>query len=146
MIVPRNRLLLWVAVVVLPFALLAALEPAATMLSLLAMVALAALALVDAVGARGRLAGISIQLPEIARMSKDRPAKLEVRIQNEGQLAKTVRLGLPLPPEIESAQEDAQVTLPRESQWSRFDWPCVGRRRGNYRLDSVYLEATSPFG
>jgi uncharacterized protein (DUF58 family) len=146
MIVPRNRLLLWFAIVVLPFSLLGAVEPAATGISLAAISALIALALADAAGSRASLAGISLELPTVARMSKDREAKLEVRIRNERQRAKNLRLALALPREIESSQEDAWVALPRDSEWSRLAWPCVPRRRGNYELATAYLEADSPLG
>ncbi len=146
MIVPRNRLLLWFAVVVLPFALLGAVEPTAGAISLVAIGGLVALALADAAGTRASLAGISLQLPAVARMSKDREAKLEVRIRNEHRRPKNLHLALALPSEIESPQEDAWVALPQDSEWSRFTWPCLPRRRGNYQLDSAYLEADSPLG
>lgn len=146
MIIPRNRLLLWFAVVVLPFALLGAVEPAAGVISLVAIGGLVALALADAAGTRASLAGISLQLPAVARMSKDREAKLEVRIRNERRRPKNLHLALTLPLEIESPQEDAWVALPQDSEWSRFTWPCVPRRRGNYQLESACLEADSPLG
>jgi len=146
MIVPRNRLLLWFAFVVLPFALLGAVEPAAGVISLMAIGGLVALALADAAGTRVSLAGISLQLPAVARMSKDREARLEVRIRNERRRPKILHLALALPGEIESPQEDAWVALPQDSEWSRFTWPCLPRRRGNYRLESAYLEADSPLG
>jgi uncharacterized protein (DUF58 family) len=146
MIVPRNRLLLWFAVVVLPFALLGAVEPASAGVSLAAIGGLFALALADAAGSRATLAGISLQLPAVARMSKDREAKLEVRVRNGRQRAKNLRLALALPREIESPQEDAWVALPRDSEWSRLAWPCLPRRRGSYQLEAAYLEADSPLG
>ena len=146
MIVPRNRLLLWFAVVVLPFALLGAVEPAAGVISLVAIGGLIVLALADAAGTRVSLAGISLQLPAVARMSKDREAKLEVRIRNERRRLKNLRLALALPREIESPQEDAWVALPQDSEWSRFAWPCLPRRRGTYQLELACLEADSPLG
>ncbi len=78
MIVPRTRLLFWVAVVVLPFALLAAVAPAT--ISLLLIGVFFIVAIVDAVGGEQSLNGIGIELPAIVRMSKDREAKLELRI------------------------------------------------------------------
>jgi len=146
MIVPRNRLLLWVAVVVLPFSLLGAVEPAAAAVSLAAIGGLLALALADAAGTRVSLAGISLQLPAVARMSKDRETKLEVRIRNERRRPKNLRLALALPRGIESSQEDAWVALPRDSEWSRLTWPCLPRQRGSYQLEAAYLEADSPLG
>src|SRR5260370_42597161 len=117
MILPRSRLLVWVAVIVLPFSLLGAVEPTASGLSLVILGGLAALALVDAVNARASLAGISVELPAVARMSKEREAKLELRIRNASQRPKTVRLGLALPREIHSPQEEALVALPAGSEW-----------------------------
>jgi uncharacterized protein (DUF58 family) len=146
MIVPRNRLLLWFALVVLPFALLGAVEPSAGGFSLAAIGGLVILALADAIGTRVSLAGISLQLPAVARMSKDREASLEVRVRNDRRRARTLRLALALPREVESPQEDAWVKLPRDTEWSRFTWPCLPRRRGNYQLETAYLEADSPLG
>src|SRR5262249_39840689 len=31
-------------------------------------------------------------------------------------------------------------------EWSRFQWPCTPRRRGNYRLERTHLEGASPLG
>src|SRR5215510_4349792 len=100
MIVPRSRLILWFALVVLPFTLLAAVEPAAAGWSLAAMAAFVGLVLVDALGARSALAGISVELPQVTRVSKDRPAKLEVRIRNQRLKSRTLQMALGLPPQI----------------------------------------------
>ena len=101
--VPRTRLLLWVAVVVLPFALLGAVEPAAGVISTVAVGGLFLLVAGDAIAGRSALAGLGVASPEIARMSRDRPAKLDVRIRNERQKARRLRLALALPREIHSA-------------------------------------------
>ena len=147
MIVPRSRLLFWTGAIVLPFALLGAVEPAAAAgISLSAIGALALLALVDACGALNCLAGISVELPEVARMSKDREAKLEVRIRNVRRRRRTLRVALAWPREIPADVEELDVVLPESSEWSRLVWTCTPRRRGNYRLDSAYLEGSSPFG
>jgi uncharacterized protein (DUF58 family) len=146
MIVPRSRLLFWVALVVLPFSLIGMEDPAAALVSWLAIGGLAALAVVDALGARAALAGLSVEMPAVARLSKDRQAKLEVRIRNPRQKPRILRLALGLPREIESLQEDALVALPAGSEWSRFAWACRPCRRGNYRLQTAYLEVGSPLG
>lgn len=146
MLVPRNRLLLWVALIVLPFSILGAVEPGTRVASAGIIGALGLMALADAIGARRSLAGISLSLPGIARMSKDRETQLEVRIRNALQRPKTLRLALGLPCDITSPYEDACIALPKDSEWSRFSWTCVPRRRGSYRLDTAYLEAPSPLG
>jgi hypothetical protein len=56
------------------------------------------------------------------------------------------RLALAFPRELESAQEDVCVALPAASEWSRLSWPCVPRKRGNYRLGAVHVEGASWLG
>src|SRR5581483_4056318 len=85
MITPRNRLLFWIAAVVLPFALLGAVEPAAMVISFALIGALALVAIGDALGGRGVLAGIGVELPGVVRMSKDREAKVEIHFRNPSQ-------------------------------------------------------------
>ncbi len=146
MIVPRSRLLFWVAAVVLPFAFLAAVAPNAAAVSLLFIAGLFLVAAVDAFGARKGLAGIGVELPALARMSKDREAKLELRIRNETQRSRTLRLGLPWPREIKAASEELVTLLPAQSEWSRLTWSCTPLKRGNYRLERAFIEGASPLG
>jgi uncharacterized protein (DUF58 family) len=146
MIVPQSRLLLWVGVVALPFAAIAAVVPEAAVLSGLVIVAVVVLALLDAALAQGSLEGISIELPAIVRLSKDREGAIDVHIKNEKQQAKRLRLGLPLPREIASPDEDLWTVLPAGSERSRLAWPCTPLKRGNYPLVSCHLEAASPWG
>jgi len=146
MIVPNNRLLFWVAIVVVPGSLLAAAEPGTAWFLLGAGGLLFGFAGLDAINARKSLSGISVEAPSIARMSKDREAKLQFRIRNQRQSSCQLRMGLPLPNEIQSAQEDAWIALPAGAEWSRIDWSCWPRKRGNYRLATACLEAASPFG
>jgi uncharacterized protein (DUF58 family) len=145
-IVPRNKLLFWVALVILPFCLVAAVVPGMLVAAVGLMAIFILVALIDAVRSVGILARFNVQLPAVVRMSRDRPGKIELRIRNEKQRAHTLRLGLPFPEQIDSEQTDAIVNLPAETEWSRYEWPCLPRRRGNYPIDTVYLEASSPFG
>ena len=146
MIVPRFRLLFWVTAVVLPFALIGAVSPPAAGLSLLCIGGLLVVVLADAVGAGRSLAGIGVELPPVARMSKDREAKLELRIRNERQLPRTLRVALAWPREIQTASETMDALLPAQSEWSRLAWPCTPLKRGNYRFDAAYIEGSSPCG
>jgi uncharacterized protein (DUF58 family) len=145
-IVPRSKLLFWVAVIVLPFALLGAIVPGAMAVSIALIGALALVVVADAIISRRNLAGISIELPKVARMSKDREAKLEVRIHNERQLQRMLRVALPFPREIPSAAEEMDIMLPTQSEWSRLVWSCTPAKRGNYRLRSAYVEGSSSLG
>src|SRR5436190_8601944 len=100
MIVPRTRLLFWFAAIVLPFALLGAVEPAAMPLSFGLIAGLALLAAIDAISGQGSVAGIGVELPPVARMSKDREGKLELRFRNGSQQPRALRVGLALPREV----------------------------------------------
>jgi uncharacterized protein (DUF58 family) len=133
-------------VVVLPFALLGAVEPGAAALSIIAISGLILLVVADAISSRASLAGIGVALPEVARMSRDRDAKLDVRIRNERQKSKNLRLALALPREILSPQEELTVALPKDSEWSRLTWPCRPVKRGNYNIQTARVETNSPLG
>jgi uncharacterized protein (DUF58 family) len=145
MIVPRNKLLFWVAAIVLPFTLIAAVVPATTIISIIFIAALFLIAMVDAFGAQKSLAGIGIELPAVARMSKDREGKLELRIRNAHQLQKKIWIALAWPREIQTDTEEMKTILP-QSEWSRLAWTCTPRQRGNYKLDRAFIESASPLG
>jgi len=145
-IVPRSKLLFWVAAVVLPFALLGAVVPGAVGVALAFIAGLAIIVATDAILSGRSMAGISIELPKVARMSKDREAKLEVRIRNERQLQRMLRIALPFPREIPSSTEQMDILLPAQSEWSRLTWSCTPLKRGNYRLHRAHIEGISPLG
>jgi uncharacterized protein (DUF58 family) len=146
MIVPSSRLLFWVAAVTLPAALLVAAVPAASPLAIVLAAAFGVAAAADAWAARNSLAGIGVELPTVARMSKDRENKLDVRIRNEAPRARPLRLALGWPNEVPPSPEELDIVLPAESGWSQLSWPCVPSRRGNYRIHSAYVEGRSPLG
>lgn len=146
MIVPRTNLLFWTALIVLPFAFLAAMSPGMAVVSLLFIGALFLLALVDAIRARKNLAGIEVEMPPVTRMSKDREAKLELRIKNQQQQKRLLRVGLPWPREIKPSPDELDAVLPAQSEWSRLTWPCTPLKRGNYKLDVAFVEGESPLG
>jgi uncharacterized protein (DUF58 family) len=146
MIVPRNKLLFWTAAIILPFALLIAVVPNTAAISLLFIAGLFLAAIVDAIGARKNLAGIGVELPPVTRMSKDRAGKLELRIRNEQQIQKYLRLAFAWPREIKVENEEMDALLPAQAEWSRLTWPCTPLKRGNYKLNSAFVETASPLG
>ncbi len=146
MLVPRTRLILWIALIVLPFAAIAATLPTLAPIAALGIGTLAFLVIYDALVARGRLAGLWVLLPELVRLQKDRPGMIEVRIQNDAQDARTLRLGFAFPRELAAESDDRTTLLPAGTQFSRLDWPVTPTRRGQYFLERAYLEAVSPLG
>ena len=146
MIVPSSRLLFWVAAIVLPFALLAAVAPATAMISCLLIGVFFLAAIIDAVGGRQGLEGIKMELPAIVRMSKDREAKFELRIFNPQQQKKKIRVALAWPSHIRPANEELDAVLPANSEWSRTTLSCTALRRGRYQLGQAFVECGSPWG
>jgi uncharacterized protein (DUF58 family) len=146
MIVPRNSLLVWTGLVVLPLGLLGAAGPDWTKLTGLLAAGFIWVALVDALRGRIRLDGVRVEVPPLARMSKDRPAKLDLRLRNERAHLRQLRLAIGWPSEIESPVETMDLVLPKPRESAYYGWPCLPRRRGRYTVSHLYLEAASPFG
>lgn len=146
MIVPQTRLLFWFAFTVLPFSALGAVYPEAFLFSVAIIAGFVAVALVDATLALGKLDGVSLQLPEIVRVSKERPAVIPVTVRHQRQRSLRVRLGLALPRELQSPGEDVVVRLPEGVEDSCLDWTLRPTRRGNYRIGKAFLETSSRWG
>jgi len=82
----------------------------------------------------------------VVRLQKDRPGTIELRIQNDAQRARRLRLGFAFPREIRPESDDREALLPAGAEFSRLDWAVTPARRGQYFVERVYLEAVSPFG
>jgi uncharacterized protein (DUF58 family) len=146
MIVPHSRLLFWVALVVIPSATLLGLLPGTAMVWTVLLGVFAALVICDALLARRALAGISVQLPEVVRLSKDRPGAIGLRFRNDQRQERQLRVGLDLPVELRSVQNEILTQLPGGVEFSRVEWECTPTRRGRHFLKTCYLEASSPIG
>ncbi|MBN1672118.1 MAG: DUF58 domain-containing protein [Kiritimatiellae bacterium] len=145
MIAPNNRLLIWTALL-LPFAALGAIAPEMIALWQVLLAGLAVLAAGDAVAAHRRTRTIRVALPEVVRLSKDRDGRLPVQIANEAGGSRQLRIGLPLPPEIRSENEELAVRLPADSRLSRIEWPCTPTARGRYLINRCHFACSSPLG
>ena len=146
MIVPRTRLIVWITLIVLPFAAIAATLPTLAWLAAIFLGGLGVLVCYDALVARGGLSGVRVILPDVVRLQKDRPGTIEVRIQNAAQDARTLRIGFAFPREIKPESDDRAALLPAGAQFSRLDWTVTPGRRGQYFVERAYLEAVSPLG
>jgi uncharacterized protein (DUF58 family) len=146
MIVPRSRLIILTALVMLTLGIAAAAAPSQLAGILLVGGAFVLLAVMDALVSLGRLDGVRVTMPEIVRLTKDREGELDLTIENERMLSNWLRLGLALPAELWSPFEDIVAKLPLDASTSHVRFPCLALKRGNYVLDSVYLEAMSAIG
>jgi uncharacterized protein (DUF58 family) len=132
----------------MPFAVLGALVPAASMLSAGIWLMLATIALFDAVSARLAARRIVLQLPEVTRLSQNRDGNITVTINmnSESSTARNIRIGLPLPEEIESEQDILEAALPAGHTSFTIAWPCKASARGLYRLTRAHFDVPSPLG
>ena len=125
-----------------PAATLAALWPEGRLAAGVCLAVLAVVIAGDALRRESALQGIRVELPELVRMFKDRPAEIRVRVHNVS--AGRIRVGVLVPDGIQAESEETDVELP--SQTSEFVWKWTAHRRGLYRVEAVYLEAISPWG
>jgi uncharacterized protein (DUF58 family) len=146
MIVPRSKLLLWVAILIVPLTILGGALPS-TMILCGAVIGVFLLTVaLDAIFAGDRLRGIEVQSCGIARMSKDREGAIRLQIVQKEARARVIRLGLAFPPEIATPNQELSVKLPDTEPLSRISWPCTPLKRGNYFLERCYTEVSSRLG
>ncbi len=146
MIVPSFRLLLWFAIIALPFSVLGAVYPNALGVSVALISALLVVILLDAALSFTQLDAIVVELPDLIRVSKDRPATLTVNIIKPVAVALRLRLGVALPRALVSPNEDVTVSLASEVETSQIAWTFTPNRRGNFRLTTAFLETSSHLG
>jgi uncharacterized protein (DUF58 family) len=145
-LVPQTRLLFWISVVVVPLSLLATIDETGLLIAAAGIGVVSMAALLDAWRGTTALQGLSVELPAVIRLAKDRAGAIDLRIRNSKQNARRVRLGFALPEQVGAEKEVETVLLPAENEWSALEWPCRPRERGKYSVDRAYLEGSSPFG
>lgn len=144
-VVPSARLLWMVAAAAIPLAIIAGLAPAYALVCWLAVAALAVLALADS-QLSSALDHISIELPDLVRSYRDRPASLAVTIRNASGELVTLTVALPFLTDcFDSGADDRAVDAPATGD-SEFTWDFTPHRRGSFTLDAAYAEAASRFG
>jgi len=146
MFAPSAKLLRLTALVVVPLATLAGLFPDVAGLCAGAIVLLAILTLFDALRGHGALAGLAVTLPPVARLTRGRPGELAVQLHNRTNRDRELRLGLALPPELESPEEVRAVHLPIASVAATLTWPVTAQQRGRFGIANVHVGTPSPFG
>src|SRR5687767_1764166 len=102
MIVPRSKLLIWVALLVVPFAGIMGIAPDSAVICFAIIGLFGAVALLDAILSIGRAENIQIESAAVTRLSKDREGALELLFKNGTGKASELRVGLPFPRELES--------------------------------------------
>lgn len=146
MLVPRTRLIVWVAVVGLPCAVASGAGEWVAWAAWALAAVLGLVAVLDAGIGLGRVHSLEVRLPEVVRLAKDRPGGVPVHLGNRHLRSRRVRLGIGWPAAIQAPDDLCTELGPTGSGWARLTWPCTARRRGCYRLAQVRLETASPLG
>ncbi len=145
MISPRNRLLFWV-MSLLPTAAVSANYPDYGWVCPSAYAALLVVAGIDGALGYWRQLGLEVCYEGLARLTRDRPGSIRLRIRRGESTVHALEIGLPLPVTIESEMETYPVKLDGRSEDYLVDWPCVSRKRGKFVLDTCYYITMSPLG
>lgn len=147
MLIPRVPLLFLVGGLLTPLAVAGGLLPAFAPVAALAAFVLVVVAAVDAwTGLRRTGTGLTFQFPEVVRLSKGRLGGVGfIAVHTRpGAPARTLRLGLGLPEEVSSPDEELDAHLAPGVARTLFTWPCTGLRRGNFRVERIYYREDSP--
>ncbi len=145
-IVPTTRLVCCAGFAFLPAAALTTALPSAAPVSVTMMAVFIAIVLADSLGGRDRLRDLEIRLPDVVRLSGRRRGAINVQIRDPEARGRRLRIGLPLPVEIDSPHDDMAARLPRGAADSSLQWPCRALKQGRYHLDRCYMETSSPLG
>jgi len=146
MIVPTHRLLIFYGLIMPFLTVLPVLRGEAAIPAFAAGLILILVAVLDAAFGSFRLRNIRVDLPTMVRMTRDRESSIELSVTNSDMRAKTLRLGLPLPREISSPQEDLLTFLPKNAEHLSVLWLCTPLRRGQFHIHGCYVETESFFG
>jgi uncharacterized protein (DUF58 family) len=146
MIVPRTRLLLWFAILVVPFATLAGLVPGTAAIAVAAIALFVLVVAIDALLASRLLNGVGLELTPLIRATQDRTFSIAVSVRNPSRSSRVLRIALAFPPELAPSVDEITTQLPAESEWSSFNWSCSGSTRGKFQISNARVETASALG
>jgi len=146
MIVPANRLVVFVLAASAPLVAASAAAPAWTGLAAGLCAVFIAAAAADALLSARRLRGMTVELPPVSRLWKDRQGRLPVTVERTTRNPGEVTVALALPVSIETPLATTRVHLPGDADRSTFDWPVIPRKRGRYPVPVAALEVGSFLG
>jgi uncharacterized protein (DUF58 family) len=146
MIVPRLRLILLTAAVLLPSGLMAAWRPGLTGQAVALGVSLVLVTALDAAVSRRRLRGLIVEVPDIVRLTVEHGARIQMLIRKPQALAAGLRVALALPRTIASEHKDLSIRLDAGPDRIALSWPCRALRRGRFGLTRCHLETGSRLG
>lgn len=145
-VVPAKRLLWLAGLVAVPLLTVLGMMPQLTAPIILLLLGLACWTLWDARQSRVIVNSLQLRLPARINLFMQRPDAIELHLSNSDQRARTIRIALNLPAEIESESEDIVAQLPAGVEHLTIDWPCRAKVRGQFFIPSIHLELSSRRG
>ncbi|TLD71528.1 DUF58 domain-containing protein [Phragmitibacter flavus] len=144
--VPSNKLLIYTLVVGIPlFTLLGLMEvPLAGVVGIGVMLAL--VVAMDMPGAAASLRRLKVEVPKVIRTTKGRKFELPLVVVNGGMLAKRIKVGLPLPEEIDGEKSVLDWKLRNDDERNGTKWELLAVERGSFKMERLYFEGISGLG
>ncbi len=115
-----------------------------TVLSGILLLGAAGMGILDIWISKPVLSGVSVDFPELVRMSKNRETPVLFSAACKHRSLTSLKIGLALPEVQFNTRQTRQVTL--EKQKVSVEWPITGIRQGQYILRVCYIEIESVFG
>lgn len=146
MFVPSKRLLWIVGLAVVPAWLVLGMAGVPLEVLLLAGALLLGLAIIDALTSLKRLAGVTVQLPPLARTSKGKKFDLVLNVADARQQCRELRVGLPFPRMLDIESPELRTALNRDGKPAELTWQVTALERGSFTLDRAFVETPSALG
>lgn len=142
MISPGSRLIWLSVVIVIPFSTLAGLSQKFLLLSAMVLGAVVLVAVLDMGPGKKRLNKVSVQLPELVRLTRFRPGEISILVFRPGTWP--VKIALVFPEEIESYEN--KVCVGGISRNQKYLWQVMGCKTGSFTVEAMAIEVISPLG
>lgn len=146
MIIPESKLLWGTGLVLTPFAAAAGAFPETAGIGAVVIGLFLAAVLVDALLAPGAVAGVTVDMPELCRLTREREGHVDLHLLNRRSRPRPLRIGLLLPETFTSLHTEIRLQLPTADQRCDVRWPCIALERGRYAVDGCIVEGLSPLG
>ncbi len=146
MIAPRGRLIWLIGLTVLPLSAVPALTGGTIWLALAAGALVALLAVADAAASLPALRDVDVEMPDLARLTKDVRGEISLRVLNPSKAGRSLRAAISLSTDFDLEDDEKDVRLPEGAEAARLRWEAIPRRRGRWPMQECYLETPSRLG
>jgi uncharacterized protein (DUF58 family) len=142
-LVPSERLIIWASLLI-PFALLYAIDPAWGGLGMGMAALLLGVSILDAILAISTPCPVSLTMEPIQRLSRGRTGQATVHLHADSP-TRPFLVGLPLPKEIACTLNPAPVLMPPDTTNASIPFALTPTQKGCYPIQTAYLQDSSPF-